>query len=375
MKVFSYNPNRFRNSGRDDIDRWLSLYNMINTNVSFLDRTGHIVMPFNTAVPAQLQMPVVDRDFSKSYELCCQEQVQNLMESQDRLDVPIHLLYSGGIDSSLILTSFIKQLGLANTEKRIRIIMSVDSIEENPWMWEKIIRRSDLKIIPGESHATNWSTNRILVGGEFNDQLMGSDVYKDLVRWKGNEILDKKWNENLFYEYHLYKGLTDAHARHWAVLFSNHIASCTLEISTVADAWWWINFSCKWSAVYFRLLMHVYNNEIINQEYLDQYYCQFYGSPDFQKWSMTNRTHKHKGTWLSYKWHAKQLVCDFLQDNSFMSKVKRGSLWTLLSYKNPAILIDDQYKYHFDIDINAMHNEENSFKTNAKKRSKTRNKI
>lgn len=359
MKAFSYNPNRFRHADIRELDTWLALYRLINPNVSFIDRTGCIRLPVKTAVPAHLTMPKYDPDFNIGYEDCCQQQVIALLQAQDKLDKPLRILYSGGIDSSLIVVSFIKQLGMKETEKRIQLVMSWDSIEENPWLWEKVLRNSRINIVPGELHDSDWDRDRILVGGEFNDQLMGSDIYKDLVRWRGNKILKTRWRPSLINEYCLHKGMDKVQSDTWTAVLSKQCQQAPVPVESFADFWWWINFSCKWNAVYFRLLMHVRNHDIIDQGYLEKYYCQFYGNESFQKWSMVDRTHKHQDTWLSYKWYAKRLICNFLGDDTFMNKVKRGSLWTLLSYKHPSAMIDDQYGFHQDVDIAAVYDQEN----------------
>jgi len=360
-KAYAYNANRFKTLNNENMNNFNTLFYIINYNVSFIDRTSNIKIPIKTAVPPNLVMPKFDPNFSMTYEECCQSRVREILSKQKILGVPIRLFYSGGIDSSLILASFIKEIGLEESENKIQIVMNADSIEENPFMYEKIIRKGNFTIINSEDHSNDWTKERILVGGEFNDQLLGSDCYNDLTMWKGDGILNKLWSESLMVEYFLQKNLSLKHCEMWAQIFSDHLRKAPCSIETVADWWWWINFSCKWNSVYFRILMYVRNEEILSENYLNDYYCQFYGNDDFQKWSMVDRTSKHQGTWLSYKWLAKKLICDFLGNDQYMQKIKRGSLWHILSYKKSAEIIDENYQYDWKCNASDWYEPNNNF--------------
>ena len=118
--AYCYNPNRFRKAQGDDWQSWLSLFDVISSNVTFIDRTANIINPIRSTIPNFLAMPAYDPGFAMTYEECCQSAAQRLLALQESLDVPIRILYSGGIDSSLVLTSFINQLGQQAAERRIQ---------------------------------------------------------------------------------------------------------------------------------------------------------------------------------------------------------------------------------------------------------------
>jgi len=360
VSLYCYNPIRFSSFEKQDIKTFNELYKIINFGVAFIDRTEIIKTPVRTAIPLQLKLPAYDSTFNMSYEECCQARVRKILKKQEELDVPINLLYSGGIDSSLILVSFIKELGMTEAEKRIQIMLHTESIEENPWMWHRILRRSNFKMIASEEMSNNWNKEKLIVGGEFNDQLMGSEMIRKLCEWKSDRILHQLWTETLMTEFHLYMNLSKEDAEHWTKVFLEHVKRAPCAVETVYEWWWWINFTCKWSSIYFRLLMHVKNKALVTQEYLDNYYFQFYGDENFQKWSMVNRTHKIKDSWLSYKWHSKELIAEVCGEE-YKSKIKRGSLWRLLSYTIGAEAIDQNYNFIEKVKPIDWYNSNNSF--------------
>lgn len=370
-RLYNFNPLRFRNVAQsEDIAVWQAIYDckLINYGISFSDRSGVIQIPLKTAVATQNTMPAYDPNFNMTYEECCQASAQALYEKQDCLDVPIRLLYSGGIDSSTILASLIKQVGMAETEKRIELVLNPTSIEENRWMWEKVIRRSKIKFLSSEAHQ-DWSTDRIMVAGEGNDQIFGSDLFKDLQMWKGPGVFVMPWTEDLIYEYFSsWKKMPVEHARIWTALMVKLLRAAPCPVETLTDWWWWTNFTCKWSCVYFRIANAVSNPEIVNQSYMDNYFYQFFNTPQHQKWSMVNQESKHKNTQDSYKYQAKELICKFLGDNGYLIKAKRGSLWEIMAHKKKAIAIDTDYKFYWDLqeikDLSSFYEPNNSFKGN-----------
>jgi hypothetical protein len=358
--VYTYNPNVFSNMQGTDWERWRSLYKLIGFGVSFADRTDIIKTPVRTTTPDSLRMPEYQPDFSKTYEECCLSRVDELVAIQNRLDVPIKILYSGGIDSSLILTSFIKQLGVAETAKRVIVLLDQESIHENPGLWEKFIR-PHFRIIDSDKYGAEFNSTNIIVAGEGNDQLMGSDIYKDIIRWGGTGILDRAWTEGLIKDYFLLKGMTSAESDIWFSRFDQLISHTDCSVVTIADWWWYINFSCKWSSVYHRMMFYVQDSNNITHDYMNTYYQQFFNTADFQLWSMVDRQHKHRGDYISYKYHAKDLILDVVKDVRYNVKIKRPSLFNITKFKYGCDLIDSDYKLQYNIDPLNYYNEHNDF--------------
>lgn len=355
-----YSANTLSQLDLPDVKKYRSLFYFINSNISFIDRTGTIQIPFRTYTPDHLKIPSYDPNFSLTYEDCCLLQAQSILKKQEELDVPIRILYSGGIDSSVVLTSFINVLGLKEAEKRIEIYMSVEGMEENPWMWEKILRRSNFKLLDSEKFVADNGRDRILIGGECNDQVCGAEPWKSIIMLKGEDILSKPWTESGMIEYYLHQGVTEEEAIMWTEIFGNHARNAPCPVETYADWFWWINFSCKWASVYYRKLSFARDVSNINDSYLQNYYYQFFNNDNFQRWSMRNGEIKSQGGWKNYKWQAKQFVAK-LCGEEFNKKIKKVSLWRLMVFNPGAKAIDNNYNFIKNLNPVEWYNPNNSF--------------
>ena len=360
MKAIAYNPNCFVNAQGNDWTRYRSLFKLIGFGVSFVDRTGCIKTPVDTITLPEFAIPEYDANFNLNYNDCCLTRARELATLQERIDCPIRIMYSGGIDSSLILSSFIQSIGLSNSAKRIEIVMNYDSVHENPWMWEKFIR-PNFKVINSDLHGSFWNQDYILVGGEGNDQLLGTDIYMDIVAKYGDGILDKMYTEDLIRDYFVRRGLTETEQDLWIGLFREQSKHCPTPINTIAEYWWWINFSCKWASVYHRMMFYVQDSSNISSKYLSMYYQQFFNTNYFQQWSLKDRDHKHQGNYITYKFHARELIADFMSAPGYLKKIKYPSLSNVTKFKYACDLIDSNYKLQYKIEPLDWYNPDNSF--------------
>jgi hypothetical protein len=90
----------------------------------------------------------------------------------------------------------------------------------------------------------------------------------------------------------------------------------------------------------------------------------FYGTPEFQMWSMTNPDKKLFSTWSTYKWEAKRVICEFNKDEDYRdNKVKMGSLYKLFIQKKSAEAIDSNLNFIHEDELNPIdfYNPNNSF--------------
>jgi len=366
LKLINYTPSIFNNDltfkNLPGVADWLSVYSFIDYSVALNDRSDTIKLPVSTVVPAHLALPNF-KITNLTYRECCHKKVLDLISLSKTTGKEICLMYSGGIDSSVVLSSFIDLLGVDVAAKKVNILMSQESILENPVMWEKFIR-PHFKITNSKLyHRNGIDESKILVFGELNDQLFGSDILKNISIWAGHDMLNNTFTVDVGIRYLTeYCKMNIQYATTWSELLIENLKSCPHHNSSVWDTFWWYNFALKWINVYYRYLMRCNITTEITQEQIDTSYCAFFNTEDFQLWSMNNNEDKHQGTWDSYKYAGKKLVAEVTQDSNFFNRTKKNSLQNVLMLSNPTNYVFENNVMVRAIDDNLpLYNPDNYF--------------
>src|SRR5262249_8038965 len=155
--------------------------------------------PFKFKLYDKFRLPTDLHGFKATYEECCLRRAQELLDLQDRVRVPIALFYSGGIDSTLVLISFARLLG-ARLKARVRVFLSVNSINENPNFYYSFVRKH-CRIESSEKFSYLFDGSHIIVGGEHNDQLFGSDIIGKIAKQKSFAEINGKYTRAFIIEF------------------------------------------------------------------------------------------------------------------------------------------------------------------------------
>lgn len=358
-----YSPARFNVlSNQEDVRIWLTLFKIFSSGISFVDRTGTIQLPIRTSAPSQISLPQPNPNFNLSFGECAVKRAEQIYQKHLESGVPIRISWSGGIDSTVALVSFIKLLGVEKAKKCLEIAMTNDTIIENPFVWEEVVRKEGFKIVNTLQFTEQWDGSAIMVNGECGDQVHGVDLYRILIQQHGDRALTIPWTNELVVSFIKFKAkASDYDAEKLAAVLIDQVKKAPIEILTLADFWWWINFTCKWAATFYRIASK--SNRPVDANFIDNYFFPFYASQEFQLWSMYKREEKHQGNWATYKWKAKNFVCDFLGHNGFQGKHRQGSLYVVLCHTTKAEAIDNEFNYYKSIVPEDWYNPNNSFRT------------
>ena len=126
-RLLWYNPNiatHPNNHQLPGIAKYSAFFKMFSPTVVLLDRTFTINIPIN--VKSLFPMPHF-RPINKTFEEICNERARELLKRAQTLGVKIHIFYSGGIDSTLLLISFLKNT-TPEQQKDIIVLLTETSI-------------------------------------------------------------------------------------------------------------------------------------------------------------------------------------------------------------------------------------------------------
>ena len=101
-----------------------------------VDRTGLTKSPLNHHIERPWKIPTQQLSLDQAFK----ERVDNLLNTQQR----INLFWSGGIDSTAMITAFLKH---SPDKKQLRILYSPYSTYEHPGYLEFLKKNSDLELV------------------------------------------------------------------------------------------------------------------------------------------------------------------------------------------------------------------------------------
>ena len=273
-----------------------------------------------------------DSSWNKSYFDVCTETAENLW----KLDKPIKVAWSGGIDSTIVAVAM---LLTKPDSASLNFIYTNHSIEEYPLFYEKYIKSYDKPVERKEIFSLlNSYTDSIIVTGEAGDQTFGSDwvlnmsMEENFQPWENILSWDEeKWNskrkfnsqgEVLVNKFAVNLSGLGTKAEREETLY-NFIKKCPVLNPTINDYFWWASFVNKYDWVTKRLhILHAQSPDVGKK------FKSFFDNSEMDMWSMSYRA---KGVRLKkiedYKRTGKEFIYNFTKDADYRdNKIKAKSL-------------------------------------------------
>lgn len=309
----------------DKTNRFYDISKMTGNPIP-IDRTGHpdswnVINFYSTPIPT------VPDNWNMSFEEVLIKRAEEIWS----VGKPVQVWYSGGIDSVAVLIAFYRT---KKPEDKLIVYYSQDSIDEFPSFAERILK---LDVIPKrhDNYNTftleNWRGDFINVTGEPADICFGSYVAENYM-----DQLDKPWDEIL-----LRDSLTNFNTVRKTEMYDEddtyafvefcreYVKRSPIHIHNIFDFAWWVAFSTKWEWICNRLVFNLTDPSVYVKDLPEKErpLINFYDCPDMQRWSLVNHDLKHKGTWKTYKWPAREFIYNFHSDSGYRdNKEKENSL-------------------------------------------------
>ena len=302
--------------------------------ISAVDRSGTIKFPVIQEPFEPLKLPEYEK-MSMTYEDVCLQNAERIMDKAKNDNKKIHIMYSGGIDSSLVVAAFFLACSREDIRDWVVVLLDYRSIIENPEMYNEVL-------LPyfnckSSAHFTKYflRDDVIIVHGECNDQLFGHGLDNVIVMKLGFDFMyEKGTDDNIQKVLEAFSPdgyLEDVHERIVTPLIDNAYDPDLIR-SEIRLVFWWMNMTLKFQNVYYR--MQQCRTE--DSEYKlknDDTFLSFFTHPSLSLWSMNN-TDKFLNRGLKLigiKWPSKLLIDSILSSRIYLNnKRKVGSLGRLV---------------------------------------------
>lgn len=323
---------------------WQSFYRKYNkTYFSSLNpRLGQIETPIEMLVPNKLIIPSYDSSFNKSFQDITDQTALDLKNKINQTGNPAVILYSGGIDSTLIVASIIKNFD-CNEFNLINIILTQDSIKENPEFYTRFIL-PNFNILSFNDYNLDdlFDLNYIIVTGIGGDEIFGPQFPEYTIRFFRDSINEPyKQYQNDIKRY--FSISADEEFGDWIYnQIDANISEVSIPIESIFDFFWWKNFNLKCTSMALtNLVMH---STVDAKKGLDQLNHWFLNQ-DYQLWGMARNEVKTQFEPLIHKLPAKQYIYDLDKNYIYYKyKIKISSFSLVYPENNKVFALDQNYK-------------------------------
>jgi hypothetical protein len=310
------------------IDRWIkfaldlrgSHYRHLRTSFSFIDRTGAVPSVVNTYLPEDQKIPLGPPKHMDFLDNC-------LSRAQEFLDTgkQINVLWSGGLDSTVMLFSLLRQ---AQHRDQVNVMCTFESILESGSMFDSFVKNAGVRIkfdqTKLEYHLPysydHEDTTQLYVTGECGDQLFSPPFF--CVPANANRL--DPWQQ-------------------WATQDFLNIVEPSIKFSerpieTVRDLSWWTMFNHTWTTV-------LYDELVGLPAQVAQRIHPFYGTSEFQRWAIHTPTYYQHID--QYRWAEKQALAQLI-DYPYYQQHKRKNL-SATWFEHPSwYMLDKNFKVYAD---------------------------
>jgi len=305
----------------------------------FRARIGTFNDPWRSKISPLYAAPVLSFIKDSLADIADKRAIQLIKAAKDTKR-KIVVMWSGGIDSTVVLTSILKNISEADQDL-LTVSLTTHSIADNPNFYFKFLSNNKrIHIV----NASNFSVDddfldkNLLLHGDPGDGVFGpsSRMYKffsenkiHLEPWKKHistikQQFEPSMEKDMFVQPGLGEWFTNIVTRN--IEESGHAD----HVSTVADWYWWTYFNFKWVGT----CTYPLHNGIIGREHKGitegnhKFYAEniFFHTPEWQRWSYSNLKELiGLDAFKSHKLKAREYIYDFDKNFTYFSRKRKTS--------------------------------------------------
>jgi len=342
--VYQQGKRDVTNNSPDDLIIYDNMWKY-DSNAFLVDRTKTVEFYYYIKLLPEYELPVLNSAIS--FEECCINRAKELVNINDR----IYLLWSGGIDSTCSVVSFL-QAGMPLDN--ITIVCNKDSVREYALFYNKFIL-GKFNIMATEEFMLKASAGVLdgtIVNSEHADQLFGSPFANILLREGRSDLLLAPYSSDNVFKFFDMFNLEHEDTRNCIYeLYHQTTKHSPRDITTMFDWVWWHNFNFKWQMIGAKFLPRIAKGNILQT---------FFSSNNFQNWSIAHTPNLN--TQQDLKLIAKEVILNYTKDQAYYDKKIKHQSTTLYFGHHSASCIDaDMNRIQFkDFNPGEYYNPDNS---------------
>lgn len=315
-------------------------------------RAGENIHPFkNNGIEIfNFEMPTYDPAFSLSFSDVTDRRLAELRAVKN--DQRWLVWWSGGIDSTVIVASILKNLSVSE-RANIDIACNRISIYENPTFYYNHIK-PNFSIIDSNFLEINELLLKkyYVISGDPADQLYGGMASRNMI---DRHTVLRNWRTDPDGLIDFFAQAVDRRFAEWYYETTReNIESVNVPIETYYDFCWWLFFNNSWMSILLRPLQFQTDMSVNNLKLMRSNFITWFSSIEYQQWSLVSRLGVKYGTNISErKLASKQYIYDFDHDEyyfRFKNKMESVSR-TPANWCGYFCILDDYTRLTLDNDL------------------------
>jgi hypothetical protein len=306
-----------------DWNNFFNIQKLFPAISSLYIRAGNNFLPFQNNLNDHIDLTMPRLEKFITYDLATDLRCQQLR--QTHWNRPWIIMWSGGVDSTTIITSLLKNLSPVDF-KNIYIACNSVSVYEYPLFYYNYIKPNFQIIDSSLFTVTNHDLNNYYVMyGEPNDHLFVAG-WGQKISQLNNTVFPKDLN---LVKEDILKMLDVDNTSEFSTWFYkntiNNAKSFGIKLSTGYDFFWWISINFRWNEILLRGIEFLENQDKDSIRNYFHNFINWFNTTEYQQWSLDS-TAKQKTdfTLPGFKAPAKQYIYEYTKDEYYRKYKTKG---------------------------------------------------